>query len=98
MKVTREADTQKCQQWFRLWKTGFELALRAGLKFSAYARRDSPRPGDGESVTKLVPSAKADSIFSTLDYPALTRWANGCRRYATGVRFVAPHFFKIEYP
>src|SRR5271155_1716020 len=38
-----------------------------------------------ESVTKLVPSAEADSVLPTFAFPALTCWANECRRCATRV-------------
>ncbi len=38
--------------------------------------------------TKLVPSAEADSYLSTFAVPALTRWANECRRSAANERFV----------
>jgi len=36
-----------------------------------------------------VPSAEADSLCSTSGFPALTRWANECRRSAAGALLIA---------
>src|ERR1700757_451394 len=36
------------------------------------------------ALTEIVSPAEAGSICFILPYPALTRWANECRRYAAG--------------
>jgi len=38
-----------------------------------------------EAVTKLVPSAEADSVLPAFAIPALTRWANEFRPFGAGV-------------
>jgi hypothetical protein len=48
------------------------------------------RPACEESVTKLMSSAKADSILPTFAFPALKRWANVYRRSAADADFVPP--------
>ena len=50
-----------------------------------------------ECVTKLVPSAEADSLCSTFTFPALTRWANESRRSAAGVAFAPQPVINIGF-
>jgi len=50
-----------------------------------------------EAVTKLVPSAKGDSICSAFAFPALPSRAFRCRPYATGVAFVRPSPFPSSF-
>jgi hypothetical protein len=50
-----------------------------------------------ESVTKLVPSAEADSFHPTLPSPALTCRAFLYRRSAAGASFVPPSLFSIDF-
>jgi hypothetical protein len=47
-------------------------------------------PGCDESVTKFVPSAKADSVGSTSDYPALRAGLSHAAATRLGIRFVSP--------
>ena len=53
-----------------------------------------PKPGPlgtpGEAVTILVPSPEADSICSTLAFPALPCRAFSCRRFAADTQPVPP--------
>jgi len=50
----------------------------------------------GRKVTKLVPSAEADSAGSTFAFPVLPCRAFRCRRYAAGAEFV-PLSRSIEF-
>src|ERR1700674_2116927 len=59
--------------------------------------RRLPTSRKSEAVTKLVPSAKADSVCSTFAFPALTCRAIGCRRYAAVAGFVPPSPCSIEF-
>src|SRR5436190_18074823 len=52
--------------------------------------------GPEESVTKPVSSAEAESLCSTLAFPALTRWANEYRRSAASERFVPPLWIRAR--
>jgi len=47
-------------------------------------------PGCDESVTKFVPSAKADSVGSTSDYPALRAGLSHAAATRLEIRFVSP--------
>ena len=48
------------------------------------------------ALTKLVPSAKADSIRSTPAFPALPCWAFA-RRFAAGAWCIPPRGFNTEF-
>jgi hypothetical protein len=61
------------------------------------ARLVVPHISRFEAVTKLVPSAKADSVCSTFVFPALTCRAIGCRRYAAVAGFVPPSPCSVEF-
>ena len=55
-------------------------------------------PAFSQSIPRLVPSAEADSICSTIGGPALTRWANEWRRSRGFVFFPLKHInFLILY-
>src|ERR1022692_2672597 len=50
-----------------------------------------------EAVTKLVPSAEADSVCSTSDLPALPCRAFPCRHFVAEIGFVPPSVRGIEF-
>jgi hypothetical protein len=63
--------------------------------------RDSPLfptiPRAYESVTKFVPSAKADSVGSTSDYPALRAGLSHAAAKRLEIRFVPPLVDNTEF-
>jgi hypothetical protein len=52
---------------------------------------------ESEAVTKLVPSAKADSVCSTLAFPALPCRAFRCGRSAAGAQLSPPSLRSTEF-
>jgi hypothetical protein len=52
--------------------------MKGAARFTGRIAAKGESPVLEESVTKLVPSAEADSEFPTHAFPALKRWAIFC--------------------
>jgi hypothetical protein len=69
----------------------------AGFEYARQGKSRASQVSKTEAFTKLVPSAKADSVCSTFAFPALPCRAFRCRCYAAGAEFVPPSRRSVEF-